>query len=101
MAQFDLVIRNALIVDGTGSVPRAGSVGVKNGSIAAISGADDRAAELPAGLQEIDAAGRVLHRATLTPGHIGPSVPGAVVVWELVAGRLDGITVGETLVWDV
>ncbi len=61
MPQFDLVIRNALIVDGTGSAPRSGSVGVKNGAIAAISGATD----LEPGQQEIDAAGRVL-----TPGFI-------------------------------
>ena len=61
MAQFDLVIRNALIVDGTGSVPRSGSVGVRDGRIAEISGA----ADLAAGAHEIDAAGRVL-----TPGFI-------------------------------
>ena len=61
MAQFDLVIRNALIVDGTGSAPCSGSVGVRDGRIAEISGA----ADLAAGAHEIDAAGRVL-----TPGFI-------------------------------
>ena len=33
---LDLLIRNALIVDGTGSQPYRGSVGVKDGAIAEV-----------------------------------------------------------------
>lgn len=54
----------------------------------------------PLDLAFCDATGQVLHRATLQPSRVGPAVRGAVVVWELVAGGLDSITVGESLVWD-
>jgi N-acyl-D-aspartate/D-glutamate deacylase len=51
---LDLVIRNALIVDGLGGLPRHGDVGVQNGRIAAVGGDAGR------GRREIDAQGRAL-----------------------------------------
>ena len=59
MSQLDLVIRNALIVDGTGSPARRGSVGISGGAIAAVGD------EVGAGVREIDGSGQVL-----TPGFI-------------------------------
>ena len=55
---FDLVIKNATIVDGTGNTPYLSSVGIKDGKIAKI--ASDLTGE-----KEIDATG-----LTLTPGFI-------------------------------
>jgi N-acyl-D-amino-acid deacylase len=59
MADFDVIIRGGTIVDGTGSEPFKGDIGVKDGVITAlghVSGSAD---------QEIDADGRVV-----TPGFI-------------------------------
>lgn len=56
---YDLVIRNASILDGTGAEPRPGDIGVTDGRIVDVGEARD------AGRREIDAAGR-----TLTPGFI-------------------------------
>ena len=47
-----------------------------------------------------NAAGKVLHIITLPPLRIAPAVAGAVVAWELVAGGLEGVDVGETLLCD-
>ncbi|MCX6366252.1 MAG: DUF192 domain-containing protein [Armatimonadetes bacterium] len=49
-----------------------------------------------------DASGKVLHTLTLPPFRIAPAVAGAVVAWEWVAGKREGITVmvGETLQCD-
>ena len=58
-ADFDLVIRNGLIVDGTGSKAYAGDVGVKDGRIAAVGEVSGSATE------ELDAAGRIV-----TPGFV-------------------------------
>ena len=60
MAQFDLMIRDAKIVDGTGAPPFYGSVGVRDGVIAEI-GADLSGAAR----EHIDAEGRLL-----TPGFV-------------------------------
>lgn len=49
--EFDLVIRNARIFDGTGGPAETADLGVKNGRISA------RGADLGAGREEIDAAG--------------------------------------------
>lgn len=46
-----------------------------------------------------DERGRVVHLETLSPARIGPAIAEATVVWELVAGALAGVTVGETLLW--
>ena len=59
MAQADLIIRNARIVDGTGAAPIDGDVAIKDGSIVSVGEVDAAAA------QEIDAAGKML-----TPGFI-------------------------------
>jgi N-acyl-D-aspartate/D-glutamate deacylase len=52
---FDLLIRNARLVDGTGAPSTVGDLGVKDGRIAAIGDLSDAAAE-----QTVDADGRVL-----------------------------------------
>ena len=56
---YDLIIRNALIVDGTGKPGYIGSVAVKAGSIAAVGEVDGAAT------REIDAGGKLL-----TPGWV-------------------------------
>nr|WP_309698138.1 hypothetical protein [Armatimonas sp.] len=47
-----------------------------------------------------DSHGTVLCVLTLPPFRIAPRVPGATVVWELVAGGLEGVAVGDTLACD-
>ena len=59
MSDYDLVIRNGLILDGTGGEPFTGDIGVKDGRIAAIGEVSG------AGAEEIEAAGRIV-----TPGFI-------------------------------
>ncbi len=59
MAQFDLIIRNGTIHDGTGAPGRVGDVAVKDGRIAAIGTVKGDAG------QEIDATGRIV-----TPGFV-------------------------------
>ncbi|HEY7801523.1 MAG TPA: amidohydrolase family protein, partial [Dehalococcoidia bacterium] len=54
MAEYDLVIRNGVIVDGTGAEPRAGGVGVRDGRIAAVGMIEGR------GEAEVDAEGHVI-----------------------------------------
>lgn len=53
--EFDVVIRNGHIIDGTGSPWYAGDVGIRDGHIAAIGNLSHAHAK-----QEIDAAGRVV-----------------------------------------
>ena len=57
--QFDCVIRNGLIVDGTGAEPFVGDLAIKDGRIAAIGNFEGSAGE------EIDAGGRIV-----TPGFV-------------------------------
>lgn len=59
MAEFDLVIRDAIIVDGTGGVPFPGDLAIRGGRIAAVGRFAGR------GVEEIDAGGNLL-----TPGFI-------------------------------
>ncbi len=61
-AEYDLVVRNAVIVDGSGGPPIEGDVAVRNGSIITVGGL--RAGR---GLEEVD--GRDL---VLAPGFIDP-----------------------------
>ena len=56
---FDLVIRNGLVVDGTGSVPFHADVAIEGDRIAAIG------PDLAEGAREIDATGRIV-----TPGFV-------------------------------
>jgi N-acyl-D-amino-acid deacylase len=58
-AQFDLVVRNGTVIDGTGSEPREGDVAVRDGRIAAVG----RFAG--SGREEIDARG-----LAVTPGFV-------------------------------
>ena len=52
--EYDIVIRNGQIIDGTGSPWYSGDIGIRNGRIAAIGNLSHAKAK-----QEIDAAGRV------------------------------------------
>jgi N-acyl-D-aspartate/D-glutamate deacylase len=61
MDRFDLVVRGATIVDGTGGPPAEGDVGVTDGVISAVGEAPGRGAE------EFDGRGRVV-----APGFIDP-----------------------------
>ena len=68
----DLVIRNGLIVDGTGEAPFAGDLAIDKGAIVAIGTVTDR------GVQEIDAAGHVV-----APGFIDSHTHyDAQVLWD-------------------
>jgi N-acyl-D-aspartate/D-glutamate deacylase len=58
-ARFDLVIRNGMIIDGTGATGRQGDVAVSGGRIAAVGRFDGT------GVDEIDARGRIV-----TPGFV-------------------------------
>jgi N-acyl-D-aspartate/D-glutamate deacylase len=58
-ADYDLVIRNGTVADGTGGPLRQADVGVRNGTIAAV------APGLPRGSEEIDAKSRLV-----TPGFV-------------------------------
>ncbi len=51
---LDIVIRNGLIVDGTGAVPRAGDVGIRDGRIVAVGAVGEEATRV------IDAGGRII-----------------------------------------
>ena len=57
--EFDLVVRNGTVVDGTGGPPHEADVGVKGGRIGAVG----RIAS--SGTEEIDAKGRLV-----TPGFV-------------------------------
>ncbi len=59
MSDYDLVIRNGTVVDGTGASPKDGDIGVKAGRIAAVGKLTGR------GKEEIDAKGRIV-----TPGFV-------------------------------
>ncbi|HUO89045.1 MAG TPA: amidohydrolase family protein [Rhizomicrobium sp.] len=59
MAEFDLVIRNGSVADGTGAPLRAADVAVKDGRIAAVGRIEGR------GREEIDATGKLV-----TPGFV-------------------------------
>jgi len=59
MEQFDLVIRNGRIVDGTGSAPYVADVGILGNRIAAVGEG------LATGREEVDAAGKIV-----TPGFV-------------------------------
>ena len=55
MAVFDLIIRNASVIDGTGTPARATDVGVLRGRVEAVGALDGAEA-----LEILDAAGKVL-----------------------------------------
>ena len=57
--QFDLIVRNGTVIDGTGTGPTQADVAIKDGLIAAV-GTIDGGAD-----REIDAAGKLV-----TPGFV-------------------------------
>ena len=81
---IDLIIRNATIVDGTGTPARVGDVAVDNGRIATVGIVEQAAAE------EIDATGKVL-----APGFVDPHTHyDAQLFWDPAAtpSNLHGVT---------
>ena len=89
MAEFDRVIRGALIVDGSGSPAFEGDVGLRDGRIAEIRSAAQGGQAL-AGKEVIDGAGLVL-----TPGFIDPHTHyDAQLGWDPTASpsNLHGVT---------
>ena len=60
MSDYDLIIRNGEIIDGSGAAPFRGDIAVKDGLIARVSEHIDGQAD-----QELDAAGNVV-----TPGFV-------------------------------
>ena len=84
MSDFDLVIRNGSIVDGTGAAPFTADVGVRGGLIAAIG------CGLSAGKEEIDATGQIV-----TPGFVDIHTHyDGQVTWEdrLTPSSFHGVT---------
>jgi N-acyl-D-amino-acid deacylase len=72
MAEYDLVVRNGTIVDGTGSACRRGDVAVRGGLIVAVGQVDGRGAE------EVDASGCIV-----TPGFVDPHTHyDGQITWE-------------------
>jgi N-acyl-D-aspartate/D-glutamate deacylase len=74
---LDLVIHDAVVVDGTGRERVLGSVGVEAGRIAWVRAGSSGAAEMPAAARTIDAAGRVLSPGFVdvhTHSDLGPIV---------------------------
>jgi N-acyl-D-aspartate/D-glutamate deacylase len=83
-ADFDVVIRNGFVVDGTGTEPFAGDVGVLNGEIAEIGKIKGR------GKEEVDATGRLI-----CPGFIDIHTHydgEATWISRLVASSAHGVT---------
>ena len=56
MNRFDCVLRNAILLDGTGAAPQPGDLALKDGLIAAVGSFDGK------GREEIDAEGGWLPR---------------------------------------
>ena len=89
---FDLLIKNATIVDGTGAARRRGSVAVSGGRIVSIldDGAEFPSSEIGDSTNVIDADGLVL-----TPGFIDPHTHyDAQLMWDPAASpsNLHGVT---------
>src|SRR3954454_13882254 len=69
MAEFDLVIRNGVVVDGTGLPRRRADVAVKDGRVAEVGFVED------SGIRELDADGRVVAPGIVDPHtHYDPQV---------------------------
>ncbi|MDZ7629527.1 MAG: hypothetical protein U5J99_14095 [Parvularculaceae bacterium] len=86
MTLFDLVIRNAKIFDGSGAMPAAEDIAVKDGRIAA------RGTNLPPGAREIDGKG-----LWLTPGLLDIHTHYDLEV-ELAPGLPESVRHGTTTV---
>ncbi len=82
--QFDLVIRNGTVIDGTGAPRRRADVGIRDGKIAAVGEG------LPKGAREIDATGKLV-----TPGFVDVHTHyDAQVTWdpEVTPSSWHGVT---------
>ena len=83
--QYDLIVRNGSVVDGTGTEPFAADVAIKDGVIAAVgTGIEGTAA------REIDAAGKLV-----TPGFVDIHTHyDAQAVWDthMAPSSLHGVT---------
>jgi N-acyl-D-aspartate/D-glutamate deacylase len=82
--QFDLIVRNGTVIDGTGAAPVAADVAVKDGIIVAIGQVDGTAD------RDIDAAGKLV-----TPGFVDIHTHyDAQAVWDshLAPSSLHGVT---------
>lgn len=85
MADFDLLVRGGLLVDGTGAAPRPADVGVVADRIVAVGDLSGRTAT-----REIDAAG-----AIVTPGFVDPHTHlDAQLCWDPTGSpsNLHGVT---------
>ncbi len=83
-AQYDLIVRNGAVIDGTGAAPFAADVAIKDGVIAAIGQIDGSAKK------EIDATGMLV-----TPGFVDIHTHyDAQAVWDshLAPSSLHGVT---------
>ena len=83
-ANYDLIVRNGTIVDGTGAAPFQADVAVKDGIIAAVGNVDGTAA------REIDAKGKLV-----TPGFVDIHTHyDAQAVWDshMTPSSLHGVT---------
>ncbi|MEM7410873.1 MAG: amidohydrolase family protein [Myxococcota bacterium] len=87
MLDFDLIIRNAMIVDGSGAPPFEGELAAKDGRIAAVG---PRGSVTGTAAREIDAEGR-----TLTPGFVDVHTHyDAQITWDpnLLPSGYHGVT---------
>jgi N-acyl-D-aspartate/D-glutamate deacylase len=83
-AQYDLIVRNGVVVDGTGAAPFAADVAIKDGVIAAVGEVDGDAA------REIDAGGKLV-----TPGFVDIHTHyDALAMWDthMTPSSLHGVT---------
>ena len=83
-AEFDLIVRNGTVIDGTGAEPVSADVAIKDGKIAAVGRIEGTAT------REIDAAGKLV-----TPGFVDIHTHyDAQVVWDkhLAPSTLHGVT---------
>jgi len=84
MSQFDTIIRNGTIIDGTGADPYDADIAIQDGRITEIGRITAR------GREEIDARGRIV-----TPGFVDPhSHYDAQVTWssQITPSSWNGVT---------
>lgn len=83
-AQYDLIVRNGAVIDGTGAAPFAADVAIKDGVIAAVGQVDGSADK------EIDAGGKLV-----TPGFVDIHTHyDALAMWDthMTPSSLHGVT---------
>ncbi len=82
LAQYDLILRNARVVNGTGEAAFTADIAVKDGRIAAVGDLKGKTAE-----REIDAAGRV-------------AAPGFIDVHTHIEGAIDKVPRADNFLMD-